>query len=283
VQVPEKGEAFAAYLKEAPPASTPPARGARPQFGTDLVIRDLRQSGGAERTISDVTEFALAKGGTTLVYAVAAKKDETNGIYTVAPLSGTAPVALISGKGKYAKPTWDRAQKQLAFLAAPEDPNAKQSRYRLYLWDRKSAAPVELIAATTPGLRDGYVLFDRAALNFSRDGSRVFVGVANAATAAQPAEAPPAPADDKVVADLWRWNDDYVQPMQKVRLQQERTRSYRGVFHIAQKRFVQLADPAMAGINPSDDGRYAIGTDDRTYRTWSITTATTPTITWSIR
>ena len=70
----------------------------------------------------------------------------------------------------------------------------------------------------------------------------------------------------KVLADLWSWKDDYIQPMQKVRAAQERARSYRAVMNLADKKFVQLSDPTMIGLTPSDDGRMAIGMDDRAYR-----------------
>lgn len=289
MQVPEKGDAFVAYLKEAAPAAPAPAESkpaqddedqrravaptsgpSRPQYGTDLVIHDLRATPGADRTVAEVSEFTLSRDGKTLVYAVASKKEDANGMFAVAPLSADAPLSLVSGKGKYARPVFERLQGRLAFLAAPRQGDSKQLRFRLYLWDRKSSQPFEAVTPATPGFRDGFVLYDRAAINFSFDGGRVFAGVAPAKTV--DASAPgrqaetAAPGDDKVVADLWHWKDGFVQPMQKVRASQDRTRSYRAVYDIAAKRFVQLADPTMAGLTPSDDGRYSIGTDDRSYR-----------------
>jgi hypothetical protein len=62
---------------------------------------------------------------------------------------------------------------------------------------------------------------------------------------------------------LWNWKDDYVQPMQKVRAAQDRMRSYLAVWNIANQNIVQLADPTMPGLAPSDNGTYALGTDDR--------------------
>jgi dipeptidyl aminopeptidase/acylaminoacyl peptidase len=54
--------------------------------------------------------------------------------------------------------------------------------------------------------------------------------------------------------------------MQKVRAPQERTRSYRAVNNLADKKFLQLSDPTMITLTPSDDGRMAMGMDDRAYR-----------------
>lgn len=69
-----------------------------------------------------------------------------------------------------------------------------------------------------------------------------------------------------MVVDLWHWKDDYIQPMQKVRAEQERNRSYRAVYHIKEQKFVQLADATMENVNPSANGQWAIGADDREYR-----------------
>ena len=71
------------------------------------------------------------------------------------------------------------------------------------------------------------------------------------------------PGDEKVLVDLWHWKDDYVQPIQRVRAEQERNKSYRAVYHIQDKKFVQLADETMENVSPSNDGRYAIGSDNR--------------------
>ena len=48
--------------------------------------------------------------------------------------------------------------------------------------------------------------------------------------------------------DLWSYKDPLIQPMQKVRDQQERQRSYRAVVHLADKRFVQLATPDLPNV-----------------------------------
>src|SRR6185369_6665554 len=122
-QIPETGESFLAYLKlpKTAPPSTPAAGsqavgdqarggrggaaggGRRPQYGSDLLLRDLRASGGKDLTFEDVTEFSMSKDGKTLAYAVASKKEETNGLYTATPGSDAPPSALLQGKGHYAR------------------------------------------------------------------------------------------------------------------------------------------------------------------------------------
>jgi dipeptidyl aminopeptidase/acylaminoacyl peptidase len=290
-EVPENGASLLAYLK-GPKAGAAPAPaaennddqdqrggrggggrgGARAKNGSDLIVRDLRVQTVKERTFEDVTEYSISKDGKTLAYTVASKKEESNGAYAVEPGTDGPPVALLSGKGRYSKLTWDFAQTKLAFLSDRDDAAMKPPKYKVYLWDRKAANASELVSEATPGFRSGYAIFERGTMNFSRDGSRLFLSAAPVGTvAAAESDTPistatPGPNEEKVVADLWRWNDDYIQPMQKVRAAQERARSYRAVIHLADKKFLQLSDPEMIGLTPSDDGRYALGMDDRALR-----------------
>ncbi|HEV8147222.1 MAG TPA: prolyl oligopeptidase family serine peptidase [Bryobacteraceae bacterium] len=254
-------------------AGAPGGRGGRRTYGSDLIVRNL--SDGKEGMIEEVLDYSMSEDGATLVYTVGSKKEETNGVYALVPGTDTAPTPLLAGKGKYSRLTWDLTQKQLAFVSDRDDAAGRPAKYKLYLWNRKAGAPVEIVSTSTAGFRDGYGIAEGGQLSFSRDGARLFLSTAPATSlaalaagrdAAETPAAPAQPGEEKVLADLWHYKDDYVQPMQKVRAQQERSRSYRAVYHIAEKKFVQLADPTMPGANPSDDGKVALGTDDRAYR-----------------
>ncbi len=90
------------------------------------------------------------------------------------------------------------------------------------------------------------------------------------ATGPPPAPTPPPEPDPKTPAptavDLWYSKDPLIQPMQKVRADQERTRSYRAVVHLADRRFMQLATADLPTVNPGDDAALAIGMSDLPYR-----------------
>jgi dipeptidyl aminopeptidase/acylaminoacyl peptidase len=281
-RVPEEGAGFVAYLLEAKPEAKPepkaeekkpegeqPPAGQRParrekkkEYGSDLVLRNLADK--SERTFADALEYTFSKDGRSLVFAVSSKKEETNGVYAVTPGSADAPATLLAGKGKYTKITWDDKQTQLAFISDRDDAAASQPKFKLYHWDRKSQAANEIASVSTPGFKQGMVISDKGNITFSLDGGEVFFGVAP----------PPPPekdeseesTDDKVVADLWHYKDDFIQPMQRIRAERDRNRSYRAVFHLKDKKLVQLADEKMEEVNPSSDGRWAIGADDRPYR-----------------
>ena len=102
---------------------------------------------------------------------------------------------------------------------------------------------------------------DNFAPRFSEDNARLYLGTA-------PAPKPPreenAPAPTRV--DLWSYKDPQIQPMQQVRANQERTRNYRAVVHLADKRFLQLATADLPTVNAGDDPVRALGTSDVPYQ-----------------
>ena len=235
--------------------------GARPEFGSDMVVRSLAD--GAERTFTDVVEFVLPDDGKQLVYAVSAHDTSKNGVFAIKPGAGDAPAALVAGKGKYLKLTWDEKQSELAFLSSHDDADAKQPKWALYRWDRQAPASSQLVSAATAGLRNGFMISDKGNLTFSKDGSVLYFGVA---VPTKPADAADASGDDKAVVDVWSYKDDYIQPVQKVRAARDRDRTYTAAYSIPAHKLLQLADAELETVTPSESAQWILGTDDRPYR-----------------
>ena len=274
-------------------ASQSPRAAKKKEYGSDLVLRNMAD--GTERTFADVVDYALSKDAKTLAFTVSSKKEETNGVYAMTPQTDAAPVSVLAGKGKYQKLTWDEDQTELAFISDRDDQESKQPKSKVYLWERGSTATVagsggnptvregadrnhassaappaasEIVSTSSPGFRKDFVVSDKAMLGFSLDGSHLFLGAARPPEQEKEADQE-IPADEKVLVDLWHWKDDYVQPIQKIRAEQERNKSYRAVYLVKDKKFLQLADEKMESLSPSNNGRYAIGSDNRAYRVTS--------------
>lgn len=276
-----KGPAWLAYVAEAKTESKPEAKPAehpssgeeaggggdgavKKEYGTDLTLRHL---GGAEpaRTLPDVLEFGVTRDAAVLWFTTSSKQEEDNGIFVLAPGSADAPTALLKGRGKYTKVAWDRVQKQMAFFSDRDDATSKAPKYRVYFWDRQAAAAVELVSAVTPGFPQGMGVGEKGSLAFSRDGGKLYIPSAPLPKAARDKKSEPVP-EETVTMDLWRWNDDYVQPMQKARAKQELNRTYRSSFDLAAKKLVALAAPDLPAVAVNESGTAALGLDDRPYR-----------------
>ena len=244
--------------------ATPRAK--RKDSGSDLVLRNLVTN--EEVTILLVSDFEWHRDASWIAYGVSSPRVEEDGAFA-RQMSDGAVRALHKGKGNYKGFAFDEGGKQLAFLSDQAEYDKEVSPYRVYLWTTGDASATELVSAATRGMSMGMVVSDQATPQFSKDGQRLFVG-----TAPPP---PPAAADgapEPRGVDLWHWKDPLIQPMQRVRAQQERNRSYRAVVHLADKRFVQLATPEMPTVTAAEDPAHLLGTNDLPYRqeiSWDAT------------
>lgn len=253
-------------------AERPQGRGAngekRKDAGSDLMLRNLATA--EETTIPEVTEYAWDTKGHWLAYATSSADAAKDGAFARRTSDGSVKT-LHSGRGHYKNLVFDEVGQQLAFLSDQAEYDKPVSPYRVYLWKAPStssgqagdATATELVSASTPGMQKGMVVSDQTAPRFSSDGARVFLGTAPPPAApADPNDTRPAP----IAVDVWTSKDPIIQPMQRVRADQERNRSYRAVVHLAGKKFVQLATPELPNVNPGDDRVRAIGTSDLPYR-----------------
>jgi dipeptidyl aminopeptidase/acylaminoacyl peptidase len=239
-------------------ATTPATPEKRKDPGSDLILRNLAT--GADITIPEVTEFQWNKGGAWLAYAVSSPDAEKDGAFARQMSDGTVRT-LHAGRGRYKSLAFDDAGAQLAFLSDQAEYEKPVSPFRVYHWQTSATTATELISAATPGMPEGMVVHDSAP-SFSEDGRQLRINTA-------PPPPPPAPtgaaAPRTINVDLWHFQDSQLQPMQRVRANQERNRSYRAVMHLSNKRFVQLATPDLPNVNPGRDPNWAIGTTSLPY------------------
>src|SRR5207248_8606601 len=132
------------------------------------------------------------------------------------------------------------------------------------------APAVEVFSPDTPGQRKGWSVTDRT-LSFSPDGTKLFLTTGPVREPAAPAPATPPTAgparqanQDKVDLDIWHWKDAYIQPMQRVRGDPERNRTYSAVVLLDTKEFRQLSDESLQ-VGPPAAGDWAMGSDDKKY------------------
>lgn len=256
VQVPEKGGAWAAWLST-------PTPGANKDDGTELTLRNLAT--GTDRKFALVTEYGIARDGGALWFASNSKeKDaskETNGAFVVKPGTEGEPVALVTGKAKFNKAAADRANKRLVFFRTPDGKGAKTD---IYLYDFGASGASRLEGIVPPG---GMQISEKGSLSFTRNGESLLIPVA--APKAEAEKKDEAPSNERVLLDLWHYRDPLVQPMQRVRATQDRNRTYRGIWHIAEKRYVQLADETMRTVTTDDAATIALTPDLRPYERMS--------------
>ncbi len=231
--------------------------------GTDLVLLELVT--GQEIRIPEVVEYAWNKTGTLLAWAVSSKIPENDGAF-IRRIADGSILTLLKGQGHYKNLAFDKSGRQLAFVSDRDHYKDDAPAFKLYHWTAGAPDAVELVPAAASALQPDWAVSEHAQLEFSKDGERLFFGTAPAPKADQ--EDGPEP----IKVDIWHWKDLELQPMQKVRAEEEKKRSFRAVFHLraaAKKpgpKFVQLATADLPEITLSDEGKIALGSSDLPYR-----------------
>jgi dipeptidyl aminopeptidase/acylaminoacyl peptidase len=244
------------YLTAAEPAAA--AAGAAPSrarekktLGTDLVIRDLYS--GAQTTIPEVSDYAVNKNGAWLVYGVSSKTPANDGAFARGIANGVRKT-LLAGPGNYKGFVFDTEGSRAAFVSDRDEAKAPAPRYKLYYWSTLADAATELPLPANAEM----AVSDNGRIEFGTD--YLFFGTA-------PPRAPePEESADLIKVDIWNYKDAELQPMQKVRADQERKRTYRAAFHLSDKRFVQLATRDMPDVRTNHGSTQVLGVSNVPYR-----------------
>ena len=254
--------------------------GAAQDEGADLVLFNFRT--GKEERWPLASEYVFSPDGNILVIGTTRSSADSSSkalVLWVNTANGRTDT-LIRGFNDARNYVFDDAGTQLAFVAERDSaPKALRKFYKLWYYtpgmdsarvraDRLSIAAA-LVAgpnkeAPPPVEREGLTVSPDFANVFSKDGSRLFLGLA-----------PVRPPRDTTLVDfetakldVWNYKDDYLAPAQLVRLNADLRRSYLAMLPKGDDRLVSLADAGCETVVPSleGNGRWALGMSSRDYR-----------------
>lgn len=219
--------------------------------GSDLVLQNLLT--GNKKTFQFVTDYYFDKlGNTLLLKSGKNSKDSLSKAYiAIHHLAANKTDTILNTYNDAKNFTSDETGSQWAFVA--ERDSAEKSLQKFYkLWYYKNGADSAIVRVNknTHGVKSGYTVSENAALKFSKDGKKLFFGVAPI----QP------PKDTTLVdfetarLDIWHYNDDYIQPQQLKQLPQESKRSLMAVLIPGEEKITQLADWDAENITLVDEG-----------------------------
>lgn len=251
--------------KEAEPAKEETKAGAKKEKkkdpGTELVVRDL--AAGTHASIAEVVEYAWAKNGAWLAYTVSsdAKTPEKDGAFARRVATGDTR-ALLTGLGHYKGLAFDDNGAQVAFLSDRDTYKDDPATFRLYHWaSAGTTGAAEVAARGAAGVPEGMAPSEHGKPEFSKDGARLYFGYGRIPDPATPEDAP-----EPVKVDIWNWKDPELQPMQKVRADDEKKRQYRAVVHLKERKVVALAAPDLPTAVLSDAATTVLGSSNVPYR-----------------
>ncbi len=235
-------------------------------YGTELIVRSLAD--GSQTSFASVLDYRFTENGRHLLYIVSSEDSpETDGIYAHQPGQAESQ-ALITGEANYERWTFNEDETHLAFLTDRDDYDAEESTFNLYGWVvGESAAMLWVSHTSTSGFPAGFSVSNNSALSFTDDGGIVKFGIKEIPEPKpeEDAEDEEEEEEEKAEFELWSWNDPYPYPQQLQNENRYRNRTFDAVYHVGNRRFVQLGDEEMWSVQLSDDGRVGFGQTDLPY------------------
>lgn len=235
--------------------------------GSDAILHDL--GSGRSQHIGSVGEAAFNRQGDVLAYTVDAEIRDGNGLFAIELAAGRMH-ALDNDTLIYGRLAWRDDGRGLAVAKGNEVEKKRERANVLLVIDDvladgagASAAGFVLDPDSVAAFPKGFVVSERAPLTWSEDGRRVFFGIIPQTAAADTARRPS--TDSVADVDVWRTRDLRIQSVQMRQAEAERNFTFLQAFDVEKRAFVALADSTMREVQPSPDGRWAIGRDERAY------------------
>ncbi len=225
--------------------------GAAATEGTDLIVRNLTD--GNEKTFKLVSEYFFDKKGTQLLIETTKNSKDSNSkaFVFIYNLSTQKTDTIMTGFNDGKNFAFDDEGTQLAFVAERDSSTkALQKFYKLWYFTAGQDSATLLAEKNTVGMTLGFTVSENASLKFSKDGKKLFFGVA-----------PIQPAKDTTLVDfelarldIWHYNDDYLQPQQLKQLATDLKRSFMAVVKPGNDLILQLGAEDAERISLVDEG-----------------------------
>ncbi|MCJ0743038.1 S9 family peptidase [Pedobacter montanisoli] len=273
---PDKGASIIAYLLEKPLDTSKKANAAASsKEGTDFIVKNLTT--GIETTYKYVTDYKFSKDGKLLAFTASGSKkdkDAKTGVFLLNTEKGTLKT-LVKTKGNYKTFVFDDEDEHLAFLGETSPEKDEIKDYSIYFTSINLDTAQVLIDKEADGMPANFVVSGDARLNFSKDGSKLFFGIAPEKK----------PKDTTLVdfehakLDIWGYKDDYLQTVQLKNVDRDLKKNFLSVINVysADAKVIPLTDEKLPDASQVNEGNqsYVLASTDYGNRVASQWTGST--------
>ncbi len=230
--------------------------------GTDMILRNLSE--GYEELIGSAGQFSFNKPGSVLAYTVDAADQNGNGVYYIRLDTG-ARRPLDNGSADYSRLTWDEEGSALAVLKGTETDTLEHLDNVLLAFTGltgRRMAGIVFDPADDPEFTEGMIITEEDGLTWSDDLTRIFFGIRLQEKKEEEKEEDDG---DEANVRVFHYQDEGNWGGLEGQFEDEKNMTFRCVFQLRKKKFLQLTDLEMRSITITRDGRWGIGQNDRAY------------------
>ena len=231
--------------------------------GAPLILLELDT--GDETRYEHVTDYEFAEESAVLAFATSTEDGSGDGVHVVTLDDGPQRRTVMEGEGRYEQLAVGDDGERVAFLSDRDDYEADQPEFVLYQGSTPGWQGAAMADSDSQGLPEGWWVSRDGDVTFSEGGGRIVFG---AAPRPEPEEEDDTLEEDKVVLDVWNWRDPYLQPMQLVRAEEERKRTYAAVVPVDGGPVAQLGSPDAPAVRfaAEGDATHTLAVTDVPYR-----------------
>ena len=200
-----------------------------------------------------VTDFQFAEDKNILYYVSRGDRNQMKaGLYTYFPEERKSQL-IYEGGGAFKQIAFDKNGDKLAFLYSP-DKDSLSVNFSLCISINNNEAHI-VADKEHPSIPVGWIVSEHGMVSFSEDAERLFFGISPA----------PKQKDTTVLAEnrpdveIWKWDEKIQYTQQKADRMKEQKRAYTAVYHVKEKRIIQLNEPEMLHLQTADKGNATIG------------------------
>ena len=270
-----------------PPASASGASTPAPDkaTGSDLILREL--STGSELNVGNVADYAFTKKGDWLAWTIDANEKSGNGVQARNMDSG-AVLPLDSDKALYKGLNWTEKGNGLAAVKGVEDKGYEDKLYSVVAFSGfGDGRPTKVTYDPHKGGGEdksfpaGMTVSPDRPPTWTEDLTAVLFGI-HEVKKKKPGAQKEAPKDGETRPDLasmkkpedepeqpdlvlWHWQDKRLQSQQQVEESRDKNFSYLAIYHLAEKKFIRLADEDLRTVSAAPKQKFAVGYDNRDY------------------
>lgn len=217
-------------------------------------------------SIKHVEAYSFPEQGETLAYITKpGKKDSltVRGLYVYYPSTATS-TAVLTGEKKASFGTiirQDKKGEKIVFFASLDTAKDASKKMDMYLYSNGQTTKV--LAHDAKALPKGWKIGENYLVTFHKN-------YFTFGTQPIPRERDTTLVEfEQAKLDIWVWNEDYIQPIQKVNLPFDKGRSYLAKINYDGSGFVQIADESVLpslSIGEENEQDYILASGDKPYR-----------------
>lgn len=238
--------------------------GSQAAQGVDMVLHELAT--GRDLLLGSVGDAAFDRQGDLLAYATDAQPRDANGL-SVMELASHRTHVLDNDTLIYSRIEWsDDGDRVAALKGHPVEKKRERDNTLVTFANLRKALDqphLGILSTGASGFPEGFVISERAGLEWSEDGARVFFGIIPQTAAPDTGKA--ASRDSVADVDVWRTQDERIQSVQMIQANRDRNFTFRQAFDLGRSRYVTLTDSSLRTVDIAPDGRWAVGFDNRAY------------------